>query len=121
MGEQLSVRIDEAFSPVIEQNGYVTEYTNLSGGEKTAVALAYRLALNKVINALIDSIKTKDLLILDEPTDGFSREQLDRLRDVIAELGLRQIILVSHEPKIDTLADSVIKVFKEDHVSRVAY
>ncbi|MBI4174378.1 MAG: AAA family ATPase, partial [Candidatus Aenigmarchaeota archaeon] len=90
MGEQLSVRIDETFSPVIEQNGYVTEYSNLSGGEKTAVALAYRLALNKVINSLIESIKTKDLLILDEPTDGFSSEQLDRIRDVIAELALKQ-------------------------------
>ena len=121
MGEQFSVRIDENFSPVIEQNGYITEYANLSGGEKTAVALAYRLALNRVINAMIETIKTKDLLILDEPTDGFSSEQLDRLRDVIAELQLRQIILVSHEPKIDTFVDNVIKVCKEDHVSRVVY
>ncbi|MBI4174550.1 MAG: hypothetical protein HY517_02805, partial [Candidatus Aenigmarchaeota archaeon] len=65
------------------------------------------------------SIKTKDLLILDEPTDGFSSEQLDRIRDVIAELALKQIILVSHEPKIDTFVDNVIRVYKEDHVSRV--
>ncbi len=119
MGEQFSVRIDENFSPVIEQNGYITEYTNLSGGEKTAVALAYRLALNRVINGMIESIRTKDILILDEPTDGFSSEQLDRLRDVLAELQLRQVILVSHEPKIDTFVDSVLKVYKEDHVSRV--
>ncbi len=121
MGEQFSVRIDEDFSPVIEQNGYTTEYSNLSGGEKTAVALAYRLALNKVINSMIETIKTKDILILDEPTDGFSSEQLDRIRNVIAELSLRQIILVSHEPKIDTFVDNVIKIYKEDHVSKVVY
>ncbi len=121
MGEQFSVRVDENFSPVIEQNGYATEYSNLSGGEKTAVALAYRLALNRVINAMIEAIKTKDLLILDEPTDGFSSEQLDRIRDVMAELQVRQVILVSHEPKIDTFVDNVIKVYKEDHISRVVY
>lgn len=121
MGEQFSVRVDENFSPVIEQNGYVTEYSNLSGGEKTAVALAYRLALNRVINAMIETIKTKDILILDEPTDGFSSEQLDRIRDVIAELQVKQVILVSHEPKIDTFVDNVIKVYKEDHISRVVY
>ncbi|HLD39123.1 MAG TPA: AAA family ATPase [archaeon] len=121
MGEQFSVRVDENFSPLIEQNGYITEYTNLSGGEKTAVALAYRLALNKVINSMIDTIKTRDIMILDEPTDGFSSEQLDRIRDVIAELGLKQIILVSHESKIDTFVDNVIKIYKEDHISKVVY
>lgn len=121
MGEQLSVRIDDKFTPIIEQNGYETEYVNLSGGEKTSVALAYRLALNRTINMLSDSIKTKELIILDEPTDGFSTEQLDRIRDVINELDIRQIIIVSHEPKIDTFVDSVIRVYKENHVSRIAY
>ncbi len=120
MGDTLSVRIDDQFAPVIEQNGYETSFTNLSGGEKTSVSLAYRLALNKVINIMIDSIRTKDLLILDEPTDGFSTDQLDRVRDVINALGLKQVIIVSHEPKIDTYVENVIKVYKEDHISRVA-
>lgn len=117
--EVLSVRLDENFSPTIQQNGYETDYANLSGGEKTAVALAYRLALNKVINELVENIKTKDLLILDEPTDGFSSEQLDRIRDVINELKLKQIIIVSHEAKIDTFVDNVIRVHKDGHVSRI--
>ena len=119
--DDLGVRLGDDFSPVIEQNGYETEYSNLSGGEKTSVALAYRLALNNVINSLIDSIKTKDIIILDEPTDGFSYEQLDKIRDVISELKLRQIIIVSHEPKMDSFVDSVIRVFKEQHVSRIRH
>ncbi len=119
MGDTLAVRIDESFSPVIEQNGYETSFENLSGGEKTSVSLAYRLALNKVINTLIAEIRTKDLLILDEPTDGFSTDQLDRVRDVINALDLSQIILVSHEPKIETYVESVIRIHKENHVSRV--
>lgn len=117
----LSVRIDENFSPVIVQNGFDTAYENLSGGEKTSVALAYRLALNKVINSISEGIKTKDMIILDEPTDGFSNDQLDRLRDVISQLKLKQIIIVSHEPKIDTFVDNVMKLYKDNHVSRIEY
>ena len=117
--DTISARLDEAFSPVIEQNGYETDIEYLSGGEKTSVALAYRLALNKVINDLISSIKTKDLLVLDEPTDGFSSEQLDRVRDVLDQLHLKQILLVSHEPKLETFVENIIRVKKNEHVSAV--
>ncbi|MDO8656967.1 MAG: hypothetical protein Q7K45_07055, partial [Nanoarchaeota archaeon] len=70
--EGMASRIDDSFYPIIEQNGYEVAFSMLSGGEKTSAALAYRLALNRVINDVIHQIKTKDLLILDEPTDGFS-------------------------------------------------
>src|SRR3989338_2814767 len=63
--ETLAVRLDDEFSPVIEQNGYETFIENLSGGERTAVALSYRLALNKVINDIISQIKTKDIIMID--------------------------------------------------------
>ncbi len=115
----LEARLDEDFSPIIMQNGYENDVSNLSGGEKTAIALAYRLALNKVINDLISTIKTKDIIILDEPTDGFSEEQLDKVRDVLDELKMRQIILVSHESKIEGFCDSVIRIVKRGHESAV--
>ena len=81
--------------------------------------MSYRLALNQVINNLISIIKTSDLLILDEPTDGFSDDQLDRIKIVLDELKLKQVIIVSHESKIESFVDRVIKIVKEDHVSRV--
>ena len=58
----IDLSIDEDFSLKIFQAGYETDFNNLSGGEKTSVALAYRLALNKVIVDLISRIRTKDLL-----------------------------------------------------------
>ncbi len=119
MDDVMNVRIDENFAPVIEQNGYETDFVNLSGGEKTSVALSYRLALNMVINDMINTIQTKDMLILDEPTDGFSSDQLDRLRDVISNLKLKQILIVSHESKIDAYVDNIIRIHKEGHVSKV--
>ncbi len=115
----INVRINEQFSPVIEQAGHDISYEYLSGGEKTACALAYRLAMNQVINNLMSLIKTRDLIILDEPTDGFSEEQLDRLRDVIDELNARQIIIVSHESKIESFVRNILRVEKSEHVSKV--
>lgn len=115
----LSARISDDFSVILEQNGYLTDYTFMSGGERTAVALAYRLALNRVINDLTESIRTRDLIILDEPTDGFSSEQMDSVRDVLAELATRQTIIVSHEPRLEGFMDESIRFVKENHISRV--
>ena len=118
-GENLEISVGEGFSPRILQDGYDLEYGNLSGGEKTAVALAYRLALNQVINNLASEIKTRDVLILDEPTDGFSDEQLERMKSVLDELKIQQIILVSHEEKIESFVQHVIRLRKEGHVTRI--
>jgi DNA repair protein SbcC/Rad50 len=117
--ENIYSRLDDAFTPVIEQNGYEVSFTHLSGGEKTSAALAYRLSLNKVINDVIQQIKTKDLLILDEPTDGFSSEQLDKVRDVLERLNLRQTIIVSHETKIESFVENVVRICKTGHESKV--
>jgi exonuclease SbcC len=119
--ENINVRLDDSFSPLIEQNGYETSINNLSGGEKTSVALAYRLSLNNVINSFVSNVKTKDLIILDEPTDGFSTQQLDRLRDVLLELKSNQIIIVSHESKLESYADNIIKINKEHHISKLSF
>src|SRR3989344_4075746 len=118
--EQVSARLDDSFTPLIEMNGYEMPFFSLSGGERTSAALAYRLALNRVINEVIQEIKTKDLLILDEPTDGFSTEQLDRVREVLEKLKLKQIIIVSHESKIESFVDNVIRIEKEEQMSRMS-
>ena len=117
--ENIEVRVDEEFTPVIMQNSYETDILNLSGGEKTSVALAYRLSLSKVINDLIDNIKTRDIIVLDEPTDGFSSEQLDKMRDVFSELDMKQLIIVSHEPKMESFVENILRISKNEHNSEV--
>ncbi|WP_321211975.1 SMC family ATPase [Methanothermobacter sp. DP] len=112
-----SVRIDEDFTPIVEQDGYEQNLEYLSGGERTSIALAYRLALNMVVQSLTDV--RSDILILDEPTDGFSKEQLYKLRDIFDELEARQIILVSHEEELENLADHIYRVEKSDGVSTI--
>ncbi len=119
-GESFEARLDENFTPIIMQGGVEMDYSFLSGGERTAVALAYRLALNQTINSVLSQIKTRDIVILDEPTEGFSEAQIDKMREIFNELEVNQIIIVSHEQKIEGLVDNVIKLKKEDNFSMAA-
>lgn len=117
VSESFNARLSDDFTPIIEQQDYEIDYSYLSGGERTAVALAYRLALNQVINSLMSKIKTRDLLILDEPTDGFSAQQLDKMRDVLTQLNAKQLIIVSHEQKIESFVDNIVRFRKQNGVS----
>jgi DNA repair protein SbcC/Rad50 len=116
--EDFIVKLDDDFTPIIEQRDYEIDYAYLSGGERTAIALAYRLALNQVINSMLSKIKTRDFVILDEPTDGFSEQQLDKMREVLEELDVAQLIIVSHEQKIEGFVENVIRFKKEGGISR---
>ena len=117
-----SSRIDEDFTPLVEQDGVELPTDYFSGGEKTSVALAYRLTLNTLMRQETDSLKS-NLLILDEPTDGFSRAQLDKIGQIFREIDSQQIILVSHEQELESFADNTFRVTKEvgmSYVSKVA-
>ena len=119
VSEELNAKLDENFAPIIEQQDYELDYSFLSGGERTAIALAYRLSLNQVINSLLSKIKTRNLVILDEPTDGFSSSQLDKMRDVLSQLKTEQLIIVSHEQKIEGFVDNILRCKKEAGVTLV--
>ncbi len=118
-GDSFEVRLDENFTPVVMQREIEMDYEFLSGGERTAIALAYRLSLNQTINSVISTIKTRDIVILDEPTDGFSEVQLEKIREILAELKISQVILVSHEQKIEGFVENVIRLKKENDSSYI--
>lgn len=111
-------KIDENFTPIVEQDGYEQDVDFLSGGEKTSIALAYRLTLNSLMRKETQSMKS-NLLILDEPTDGFSKSQLSKVKDVLQELRSEQIILVSHEKELETYVDNIFQISKDGGVSRI--
>ncbi len=112
-------RIDENFTPIVIQDGYEQEIGYLSGGEKTSIALAYRLTLNSLMRKETESLKS-NLLILDEPTDGFSKNQLGKIREVLDELKSQQIVLVSHERELETYVDNIFQISKEDGISKIS-
>jgi len=111
-------RIDEDFTPLVEQDGVLLPTDYFSGGEKTSIALAYRLTLNTLMRQETDSLKS-NLLILDEPTDGFSKSQLYKIRPILQELNSQQIILVSHERELESYVDNIFRVNKENGISTI--
>jgi len=111
-------RVDENFTPILEQDGFEQDFYNLSGGEKTSISFAYRLTLNEMMRKNTESLKS-NLLILDEPTDGFSDTQLTKVKDVLKELNSEQIILVSHQKELGTYADNSFRISKSDGYSKV--
>ena len=112
------VSVDDDFTPIVSQGGYEQDVRYLSGGERTSVALAYRLALNMLAQRVSVGMKS-NLLILDEPTDGFSREQLGNVREALDEVGSPQVIIVSHDKELESFADQIFRIEKTGSDSMV--
>jgi len=118
LGEsEYEATVDEKFTPIIRYQRFDMPLGTLSGGERTSVALAYRLALNTMVKRALGL--SSNLLILDEPTDGFSKDQLYKLKDVFERMETDQIIIVSHEKELMNLADKVYHVEKFNGVSKI--
>ncbi len=122
-GPILTVKIDETYTPIIKsEEGYEREVSNLSGGERTLLAFAYRLGLGQ----LIMQSRTGHglyLLLLDEPTESLGREDgsVDRLAEAISRLkAIEQIIAVTHSEAFAEKAEHVIRVEKEAGVSKAS-
>ena len=108
----LIARTDVSFTPEVTIDGEATPAEALSGGERTSLALAFRLALASVVRTL-GTVRLQTLL-LDEPTDGFSTEQVVRMGELLEELALPQVVLVSHESELSGVADRTVRVVKVD-------
>jgi len=115
---EVEIRPDD-FQPLINVNGYDSPFRDLSGGEKSAISLAYRLGLTKIINERYQDVKTKDLLILDEPTDGFSQQQVNRMQEIFDTLNTAQMIIISHERSLDSFITDIFTFKKANHQTKV--
>jgi len=122
-GPMLNVTIDETYAPYVTSEGGVErDVINLSGGERTLLAFAYRLGLGQ----LIMQSKTGhglSMLFLDEPTESLGREDgsIDRLAEAISRFkATEQIIAVTHSEAFAEKAEHVIRLEKEAGVSTVS-
>ena len=121
-GPALIVKIDEIYTPLVSsEEGYEREVSNLSGGERTLLAFAYRIGLGQ----LIMQSRTGHglyMLLLDEPTESLGREDgsVDRLAEAISRLkAIEQIVAVTHSEAFAEKAEHVIRVDKEAGSSKV--
>jgi len=122
-GPFLNLLIDETYTPyVLIENGVEREVTNLSGGERTLLAFAYRLGLGQ----LIMQSRTGhglSMLLLDEPTESLGTEDgsIGRLAEAISRFkATEQTIAVTHSEAFAEKAEHVIRLEKEAAESRVS-
>jgi len=122
-GALINVLIDETYTPYVKsESGAEREVSNLSGGERTLLAFAYRLGLGQ----LIMQSRTGhglSMLLLDEPTESLGREDgsIDRLAEAISRFkAIEQIIAVTHSEAFAEKAEHVIRLEKEAGISKVS-
>jgi exonuclease SbcC len=119
----LNVMIDDTYTPYVKSEmGFDRDVSNLSGGERTLLAFAYRLGLGQ----LIMQSRTGhglSMLILDEPTENLGSEDgsIERLADAISRFkAIEQIIAVTHSEAFAAKSDHVITLDKELGVSKIS-
>jgi len=119
----LNVVLDETYTPYVKsETGVDREVSNLSGGERTLLAFAYRLGLGQ----LIMQSRTGHglgMLMLDEPTENLGSEDgsIERLAEAISRFkAIEQIIAVTHSEAFAAKADHVITLEKEAGVSKIS-
>ncbi|MDO5849977.1 MAG: SMC family ATPase [Methanobacteriaceae archaeon] len=87
----------------------------ISGGEKIAVALALRLGITKAMAK--GNIET---ILLDEPTIHLDDGRKNDLIGLIREMSIiPQMIIVTHDEALESAADYIYKVKKENGISSV--
>ena len=122
-GPILNVVIDETYTPYVKsETGVDREVSNLSGGERTLLAFAYRLGLGQIIMQSRTG-HGLGMLMLDEPTENLGSEDgsIERLAEAISRFkAIEQIIAVTHSEAFAGKADHVITLEKEAGVSKIS-
>lgn len=114
------VDIKASYEPVAFSEKRSVPIDHLSGGEKTSVALAYRLALANIA-AQMANVHPSEILILDEPTVGLDGEDIKALPEVLRSIKtIPQIIIVTHSEELKEAADYKYNVLKKDSISRIS-
>ena len=115
--DALGIELDPEYNVYLLTRDGKKSVTMLSGGERIALALAFRLAIARALGGKLS------VLILDEPTVHLDEERRRELVEVLRQshklLGVSQMIVVTHDRELEEAADVVVEVAKESGVSHV--
>ena len=116
------IELDEAYELTIYQkDGSPLEPDQLSGGERALFNLSLRAAIYRLLVEGIEGTAPMPPLILDEPTvflDSGHVTQLVSLVESMRDLGVEQIIVVSHDEELIGAADDLVRVEKDPTTNR---
>lgn len=106
---------------VYQKDGTVLDPAQLSGGERALFNLSLRTAIYRLLAEGIDGAAPMPPLILDEPTvflDTGHVSQLVSLIESMREIGVEQIVVVSHDEELIDAATRLIQVEKDPTTNR---
>jgi exonuclease SbcC len=106
---------------VVQKDGSELAPTQLSGGERALFNLSLRCAIYRLLAEGIDGAAPMPPLILDEPTVFLDAGHVSRLVDLVEEmrdLGVAQIVIVSHDEELVGAADDLVRVEKDPRTNR---
>ncbi|ELY43393.1 DNA double-strand break repair ATPase Rad50 [Natronorubrum sulfidifaciens] len=101
---------------VYQKDGETLEPEQLSGGERALFNLSLRCAIYRLLAEGVEGTAPLPPLILDEPTvflDSGHVTQLVSLIESMRELGVEQIVVVSHDEELVGAADSLVRIEKD--------
>lgn len=108
-----SLMIDDDFEVSLFRDNTEVGMNMVSGGEKIAIAVALRLGITKTI-----AQGNIDCIFLDEPTIHLDDVRIEELNNLLLNMNIiPQMIIVTHNHKLENLADTLIRVEKTDGVS----
>jgi exonuclease SbcC len=103
----------EDYEILLTTSGRERTFQQLSGGEQMTSALAVRLALLREVSDI-------DIAFFDEPTANLDDQRRDSLAEQILNVkGFSQLFVISHDDTFERDTDHVVRVVKENGVSRV--
>jgi len=117
---KLEVRINDKneveFMMVDNGTGVEKLMVSGSGYEKTIASLALRSVLSKIC-----SLPKPNIVVFDEVFGKISNDNLEMVSEFFIKIKdyFDNIFLISHNPLINQWADTIIKIKKEDNISRV--
>lgn len=107
------LRWTEEYGIELVSSGRERTFSQLSGGEQMAAALAVRLALLKEISEI-------NVAFFDEPTANLDDRRRDNLaRQILDVKGFSQLFVISHDDTFEQDTDNVVRVMKEEGTSQV--
>lgn len=116
----LEIRINEKneveFMMIDNSTGVEKLMVSGSGYEKTIAALALRSVLSKIC-----SLPKPNIIVMDEVFGKISNDNLDLVGEFFVKIKeyFEKIFVISHNPLISNWADKVIRIKKQENISKV--
>lgn len=116
-GRFIEVKISDDFgTEVVKDDGEVYGVAELSGGEKSIVALALRIAIGSLITN-----ENSGLLWLDEVLPAQDKERRDAVLNVLKNLPIQQIVMINHTHEAEEVVNEVVRINYHEDGSTISY